>query len=218
MPPFSLLGVLLAQSAGVMAPAAEAPATAPTATVTAPATTTTTAVDAPVSAPATPPADGPSSPVLVPPPEPRAWRPRPFGLHLGINATLMFDATIGRYVYAGFATQLTGAAFFADQNRNVIVSALAFGGVAIPLIEREDLRFTADFAPMVSYFHAAPVNMLNIGVLAGVRVQHRSGFTFGVKLPLVGYAGAPDAQRGSLMYFYYGAIVTVPAITFGYSF
>jgi hypothetical protein len=158
-----------------------------------------------------------SSSPIEPAPTP-SWRPRRFGVHGGINLTLTFDATIGRFAYAGVATQLTGLAWFFAQERNFNLSLLAFGGVGLPIIEREDLRFTADITPALGYLHAAPVNLLSVSLLAGVRVVHRSGFTFSVKLPLVGYAGAPDAQRGSLLMYYVSAIVTVPVITFGYSF
>lgn len=146
------------------------------------------------------------------------WRTRRFGVHLGINATLLFDVSAANVLYFGAATQLTGLAWFFDTARNFNLSLLAFGGVALPIIEREQVRFTLDAAPALTYTHAAPVNLLSVGVLAGVRVVHRSGFTFAVKLPIVGYAGAPDAQRGGLLMYYTNAIVTVPAITFGYSF
>jgi hypothetical protein len=154
----------------------------------------------------------------VPPAEPPGWQPRRFGVHLGINATFAFDASIGRLFYAGVATQLTGLAAPFVPDRNFNLTLLAFGGVALPILERESLRFTADIAPSFGYTRAAPVNLLSVGLLAGVRLVLRSGFTFAVKLPLVGYAGAPDAQRGGLLTYYINAIVAAPAITFGYSF
>lgn len=153
-----------------------------------------------------------------PPIEAPAWRTRRFGVHLGLNGTFTFDASIGRFLYVGATTQLTGLAAPFVPDRNFNLSLLAFGGVALPLVERESLRLTADIAPSFAYTRAAPVNLLSVGLLAGVRLVHRSGFTFAVKLPLVGYAGAPDAQRGGLMFYYINAIVVVPAITFGYSF
>lgn len=144
--------------------------------------------------------------------------PRRFGVHLGVNATLTFDVTLARYFYGGATTQLTGFGALASPNANYIASALLFAGVALPLYEGPSLRLTADLTPAFTYFHSNPVNMLNVGLLAGVRVVHASGFTVGLKLPLVGYAGAPDAQRGGLLYYYVGAILTVPVLTFGYSF
>lgn len=130
----------------------------------------------------------------------------------------MFDTTLRNLWYFGAATQLTGLAFIANTERNFNLSLLAFGGVAIPLVDNDSVLFSFDAAPAFTYTHAAPVNLLSIGLLAGVRLVHRSGFTFAVKLPLVGYAGAPDAQRGGLLMYYTNAIVTVPAITFGYTF
>lgn len=158
-----------------------------------------------------------ATPPAMEPPAPR-WQRRRFGVHLGINATFLFDVTLGRYLYFGAATQLTGFGAIAAGERNFNLSLLAFGGVGLPVIETESMRFTIDAAPALTYTHAAPVNLLSVGLLAGVRLQHRSGFTFAVKLPLIGYAGAPDAQRGGLLMYYTNAIVTVPAITFGYSF
>jgi hypothetical protein len=149
---------------------------------------------------------------------PPAAPARRFGLHLGLNATLTFDLSLGRWLYGGVTTQLTGVAFLANPDRNYVVSALVFGGVALPLVEGPSVRLTADVTPMASYFHSAPVNMLNVGLLAGLRMVHASGFTLALKLPLVGYAGAPDAQRGGLLYYYTGAIATVPLLTVGYSF
>jgi hypothetical protein len=35
---------------------------------------------------------------------------------------------------------------------------------------------------------------------------------------VVGYAGAPDARRGSVYYYYLSAIPTAPLVTLGYSF
>lgn len=160
--------------------------------------------------------------VPTPPPSPLAApaprRMRRFGLHLGLNATLTFDAAFGAWFYGGLTTQLTGIGALFDSQRNYVVSILAFGGVAIPLVDRPSVRFTVDLAPMASYFHAAPVNMLSAGLLAGLRFLHSSGFTVALKLPLVGYAGAPDAQRGGPLYYYTGAIATVPALTLGYTF
>jgi hypothetical protein len=143
---------------------------------------------------------------------------RRFGLHLGLNATLTFDLALGRYFYGGFTTQLTGVGYFAEQSRNYVLSALAYGGVALPLVDGAALRLTVDVTPMASYFHSAPVNMLSVGLLGGLRVVHSSGFTAALRLPLVGYAGAPDAQRGGLTYYYIGAVPTVPILTFGYTF
>lgn len=184
---------------------------------------TTSVAEAP-AAPATP--IDPNAPTVGPPsqmrslsePRPPQWQPRRFGVHLGINATFAFDASIGNYVYVGAATQLTGLAAPFVPERNFNLTLLAFGGVGLPIIERESLRFTADITPAFAYTRAAPVNLLSAGLLAGVRLVLRSGFTFAVKLPLVGYAGAPDAQRGGLLMYYVNAIVAVPAITFGYSF
>jgi hypothetical protein len=171
---------------------------------------------APVSLPA------PSAPV-TPPPTTAALAsiPRPmrrFGLHLGLNATLTFDASFGRYVYAGVTTQLTGLGALADPERNYVVSAVAFGGVALPLIERDALRFTVDVTPAVGFVRSAPVNFVTVGLLAGVRVVHRTGFTAALHLPVVGYAGAPQARRGSVYYYYLSAIPSVPVLTLGYTF
>jgi hypothetical protein len=224
MPPFALLGVLLAQA---IAPAPSpvltaspvpgpSPVTTTTTTTSSTATTTSSTATTMDVAPVAP--DAPSAVVPVAPTTDPAWRPRRFGLHLGLNGTLLFDASFGRYAYTGFATQLTGAGAIADPSRNYVLSALAFGGVALPLVERASVRLTADVTPALSFFRSAPVNMLNVGLLAGVRLQHASGFTVALKLPLVGWAAAPDAQRASLLYYYIGAIVTVPALTLGYSF
>ncbi|MFO0606027.1 MAG: hypothetical protein U0324_22770 [Polyangiales bacterium] len=147
---------------------------------------------------------------------PRA--PRRYGVHLGLNATLMGDALIGRYAYVGIATQLTGVAAIFAPERNYVVSAVAFGGVALPLVERDALRLTADVTPALGVVHSAPVNLLTVGLLAGVRLVHRSGFTAALRLPLVGYAGSAQARRGSVYYYYLSAIPSVPILTVGYTF
>lgn len=143
---------------------------------------------------------------------------RRFGIHLGLNATLTVDVSPTRWFQAGCTTQLTGLGYLFDSQRNWVASVLLFAGAALPLIEGSAVRLTADIAPMVSYFHSAPVNMFNAGLLVGVRLVHASGFTLGTKLPLVGYAVAPDAGRSGLLYYYTGAIPTVPLLTVGYSF
>jgi len=145
-------------------------------------------------------------------------RARRFGVHLGLNATLTFDVALGRYFYGGASTQLTGLGALGDPKRNYTVSLLLFGGVALPLYESRNLRLTADLTPALGFTRSAPVNFLTVGFLAGLRLVHSSGFTVGLKLPLVGYAGSPTAQRGSLYYYYIQAIPTVPVLTFGYSF
>jgi hypothetical protein len=141
-----------------------------------------------------------------------------YGFHLGLNATLSFDARIGQWFYGEVSTQLTGLAAMADPKRGYVLSALLFGGVAIPLIENSNLRLTLDVGAHGTYLHSVPENLLAIGVLAGLRIVHHSGFTFAFKLPLIGFAGSPDIPRGGLLYYYMAAIITVPVITFGYTF
>lgn len=166
------------------------------------------AVAAQVAAAAPPPANNP----------PPARALRRYGVHLGLNATLTGDALIGRYVYVGLTTQLTGVGAIFAPERNYVVSAVAFGGVALPLVERDALRLTADVTPALGVVHSEPVNFLTVGLLAGVRLVHRSGFTAALRLPLVGYAGSPQARRGSVYYYYLSAIPSVPILTVGYTF
>lgn len=87
-----------------------------------------------------------------------------------------------------------------------------------PLLERANLRLTFDGGVHGLFLHALPVNDFGVGVLAGLRVVHKSGFTFAFKLPLIGYVGSPQAPRGGVEYYYVAAIPTVPLVTFGYSF
>ncbi len=141
-----------------------------------------------------------------------------YGFHLGLNATLSFDVRIGQWFYGEVSTQLTGLGAIADPKRGYVLSALLFGGVAIPLIENHNLRLTLDVGAHGTYLHSFPENMLAIGVLAGLRIVHHTGFTFAFKLPLVGFAGSPDIPRGGLLYYYMAAIISVPVITFGYTF
>lgn len=143
---------------------------------------------------------------------------RRVGFHLGLNATLTVDLALGRYAYGGLSTQLTGLGALADPQRNYVVSALLFGGVAVPVVERASMRLTADLTPAVGWLYSAPVNMLTVGFLAGLRLVHRSGFTAAIRLPVVGYAGSPQAPRGSVYYYYLSAIPTAPLLTVGYTF
>ena len=143
---------------------------------------------------------------------------RRVGVHIGLNGTLTADLALGRFFYGGVSTQLTGLAALAEPQRNYVVSALVFAGVALPLVERESLRLTADVTPSVGWLYSAPVNMVSAGLLAGVRLVHRSGFTAALRLPLVGYAGSPQVPRGSLYYYYITAIPTAPLLTLGYTF
>ena len=143
---------------------------------------------------------------------------RRYGLHVGLNATLTFDAAIGRYAYGGVSTQLTGLGALAEPQRNYVVSALLFAGAALPVLRRESLRLTVDVTPALGWLYANPVNMLSAGLLAGLRLVHRSGFTAALRLPLVGYAGSPQAPRGGVYYYYLSAIPTAPLITLGYTF
>jgi hypothetical protein len=156
-----------------------------------------------------------SAPAAAQSPPPRAVR---VGVHVGLNATLAVDVLIGRIGYVSVATQLTGFGALADPQRNYIISALAFGGVALPLLDRPALRVTADLTPSLGYVRSAPVNFVTVGLLAGVRLVHRSGFTAALRLPVVGYAAAPQAQRGSALYYYLTAIPSVPLLSLGYTF
>ena len=119
------------------------------------------------------------------PPQALGLSERTLGVHLGLNATLAFDARLGHWFYAEAATQLTGGGAIFDLPCNWVVTLLLLAGV---------------------------------GVLAGLRVVHKSGFTFAFKLPLIGYVGNPQAPRGGVEYYYVAAIPTVPLVTFGYSF
>lgn len=169
------------------------------------------AVAAQVAAAAAPPAS-PAGPAAAGP------AARRYGVHLGLNATLLGDARVGRYGYVGLATQLTGLGALVAPERNFVVSAVAFGGVALPLVQRDALRLTADLTPALGVVHSEPVNLLTVGLLAGLRLVHRSGFTAALRLPLVGYAGSPQARRGSVYYYYLSAIPSVPIVTLGYTF
>jgi hypothetical protein len=171
----------------------------------------------PIAAPVASLAPPPAAPVTTLAPPTSRVRRR-FGLHLGLNATLTFDASFGRFWYTGVSTQLTGIAALADSERNFVVSLVAFGGVALPLVDREAFRLTADITPALGFVRSAPVNFFTVGLLAGVRLVHRSGFTAALHLPLVGYAGAPQARRGSVYYYYLSALPSVPLVTVGYTF
>ena len=136
----------------------------------------------------------------------------------GPTVTLTTHCGQDRYSDCGLGTQLTGFAALAGPERKYVGSALVFAGGALPLGERESLRLTADITPSVGWLYSAPVNMVSAGLLAGVRLVHRSGFTAALRLPLVGYAGSPQVPRGSLYYYYITAIPTAPLLTLGYTF
>lgn len=145
-------------------------------------------------------------------------RERTLGIHVGINATVAFDARMGRFFYAEAATQVTGVGALVDSHNNWVASLMLLAGVSVPLLERANVRLTFDAGVNGVFLHAQPVNDLGVGILAGLRLVHRSGFTFAFKAPLIGYVGSVQVQRGGITYYYIAALVTVPLITLGYSF
>lgn len=143
---------------------------------------------------------------------------RRFGVHLGLNATAAVDAELGSLFYGQFATQLTGLGNVVAPNQGLVLSAFVMGGVTLPLMERPGHRLNLDVGPHLTILRSAPVNMLAGGLAAGLRLVFANGLTFGLKLPVVGYAGSLDQPRGSLLYYYVAAVPTLPLLTVGYSF
>ena len=107
---------------------------------------------------------------------------------------------------------LAGIGALVDSSHNWVVSAQLFAGGSLPLVENANLRLTLDVTPALTYVYSAPVNLFSIGLLAGLRIVHSTGFTIALRLPLIGYAGSFEPSRGSLYYYYISAIPTVPVL------
>jgi hypothetical protein len=152
-------------------------------------------------------------------------RERIAGIHFGMSVSLAVDAE-WRMFY-GFAngnvllplTTLTGNA-----------SWLAFsigGGVTLPLVAHSHWR--ADlFAQVLPLYMGGAYSYLGIGAGIGLRYAAASGFTLGLKLPVIGYAArvghSPYGYDPSFRanegfgYYYLASLLGMPLLSVGYRF
>ena len=98
-------------------------------------------------------------------------------------------------------------------------------GVAVPVTERWKLDAFATVMPLrYTSFYA----YLATGIGIGAHFTGRSGMTFGVTLPLLGFAArlghspygydAPFRTNDSLGYFYFAGLTALPLVSVGYRF
>lgn len=139
-------------------------------------------------------------------------------VQLGLNATLTADWRLGRHARVGLTTQLTGLGALVDPGRNWVVSGVLTGAFTHRFYGGPRVSWWVDAGPSFGVISSDPVLLVSVGLSAGVRMVHRSGFTAAAQLPLVGYAGSPTVPRGAMLYYYVGAIATVPLLSLGYSF
>jgi hypothetical protein len=152
-------------------------------------------------------------------------RERVIGVHFGLSVSLAVDAQ-WRLFY-GF---VNGNVLFplTTVTGNAAWMALAFGaGFTVPL-ERGH-RWYADLVGQVlPLYLGSPYTYVGMGLGFGLRYLARSGFTFAVKLPVLGYAArvgrSPYGYDSSFRagygfgYYYLAGLMGLPLVSVGYRF
>jgi hypothetical protein len=157
---------------------------------------------------------------------------RSFGLHLGINGgTLGAEWQHGHVMgFVSFSAAVTVIAVATAGSYGSHFGAVAGGGgYTFPLsYPGRSMWFMDVFGELVPSWYHQPFqgDQVHFGIGAGIglRFLHESGFTFSVKVPVLGYAigghdelgfNAPDPQAGAGL-FYMFSLLGTPIISFGY--
>jgi hypothetical protein len=164
----------------------------------------------PSAAPAAAPSGAPAA-VVAPGPT----RVRHFGLQLGIAPGVMLDLEWG-YFY-GFAH---ADVVFPIASSGDLLGFSVGAGVTFSLSShsRWKMDVFAHFDPV--RFSSNEFN-LGGGVGLGFHYTAANGFTFGFKVPILGYSGSPQTNYSpglSVAYYYLGGVMGLPVISLGYRF
>ncbi len=152
-------------------------------------------------------------------------RQRIVGLHFGLSVSLMADARYERFY--GF---VNGNVLFPLTTLAGTSPWLAFAiGAGVSLPVRKGSNWHVDAFAMVLPLHVSgPYTYLGLGAGAGLRYDGPAGFTFAVKLPLVGISAragqspfgydAPFRTSYAFGFFYLAGLMGLPLVSVGYRF
>jgi hypothetical protein len=152
-------------------------------------------------------------------------RERIVGVHFGLSVSLAVDAQWRRFY--GF---VNGNVLFplTTVTGNAAWMAVAIGaGATVPLVNGH--RWYADmFAEALPLYLGGPYTYLGVGAGFGLRYAAVSGFTFAVKVPVLGYALRtgrspygydPSFRPGyGFGYYYLAGLMGLPLVSVGYRF
>lgn len=155
---------------------------------------------------------------LAPPPRPRMW-----DVQLSLPGSLNVDVDRG-YLHA-FASGSFLLPILTGAGQHTWFGFSAGAGIAVPVTEHWKLDA---FAVVMPLRYTSFYTYLATGLGIGAHFTGRSGMTFGVALPLLGFAArlghspygydAPFRTNDSLGYFYFAGITALPLVSVGYRF
>lgn len=151
-------------------------------------------------------------------PPPPAVDVRSIGVHVAVNVGVFsLDVQAGR-LYA-FAAGSLGVPLLSDGRFGAFALG---GGLALPISAPGESMWTMDLFALANPGWGLGPNsapFVGLGVGAGFRYLHRSGFTFGLKLPVIGGAVNGGASTPSAVgTFYLANLIALPGVSFGYRF
>lgn len=172
--------------------------------------------DAPLEPPTPPPQ------LTAPAPDPvSVVSDRSIGVHVAVHIGLFaVDAQAGHFY--GFAAGNLGMPLVTDGRTGF---GMIGAGYSFALSPPSESMWFMDALFLATAGRVGDQALLGGGVGVGFRYLHRSGFTFGAKLPVFGAtaqlsSSTPGGYSGAaaLGNFYLANLVSLPAVTFGYRF
>lgn len=143
------------------------------------------------------------------------------GLHMGVNlGVVALDVHAGRFY--GLLSASLGVPLVSNGAAGAFT---ALAGVALPLGDEKTSGWTVDLFALANPGWISSAFVLGAGVGVGIRFVAESGFTFAARLPVFGVAfGASLMPYGrfdggsSLGYFFASSAMSLPIVSFGYTF
>lgn len=142
-------------------------------------------------------------------------RERHFGLQLGLAPGLMLDGEVGHFYGFAHADVVLPMA-----SSGSLLGFAAGGGVTFAISSRTRWKMDV-FAHFDAMRLGSSTFNLGGGVGLGFHYTAANGFTFGFKVPILGYSGNLSGENtagSGVAYYYLGASMGLPIISLGYRF
>jgi hypothetical protein len=152
-------------------------------------------------------------------------RERIVGVHFGMTVSLEVDAQ-WRLLY-GFVNGNVLFPLTTVAGTDTWIALAGGAGITLPLARGS--RWHADLFGLVAPLYlGGSYTYLGMGFGAGLRFDAHSGFSFGIKVPLIGYAArignspygydSPFHAAYGFGYYYLSAVMGLPVLSVGYRF
>jgi hypothetical protein len=152
-------------------------------------------------------------------------RERIIGVHFGATVSLAVDAQWRRFY--GFVNGNVLFPLTTVTGTDAWVALSAGGGITFPLARGSRWHFDL-FGTVLPLYLGGSYTYLGLGFGFGLRFETHSGFSFGVKLPVIGYSmrighspygyDSPFHAGYGFAYYYLGGAMGMPLLSVGYRF